>query len=250
MMSVKHISIDLSKMFSGTLEKDLDENKVICPVCKGLGVVKRNNVFGIDGDTSEEAKKKLFPYNNQSLSPCPNCYNGVVRLCKFCGKQIERGYIGKCDCEEYKKHVAAKKELKYQETINNAKKVDWNSVSEYVYDKKSDRFFANEDEFADYYWDLYQEGEHCCRNFDEYFENEVPKVLWCCEKSKIEIDATSIVETACEELHEDAYENIDDIDGLQRYLDMWCDKQSGTTTFYPCHKMYVEVTKDLFNQEG
>ena len=183
-MSVKHISIDLSKMFSGTLEKDLDENKVICPVCKGLGVVKRNNVFGIDGDTSEEAKKKLFPYNNQSLSPCPNCYNGVVELCRFCGKQIERGYIGKCDCEEYKNHVAAKKKLRYQQTINNAKRVDWNSISEYVYDKKSDRFFANEDEFADYYWDLYQEGEHCCRNFDEYFENEVPKVLWCCESQK------------------------------------------------------------------
>lgn len=249
-MSVKHISIDLTKMFSGTLEKDLNENEAICPICKGLGVVKRNNVFGIDGDTLKDAKNKLFPYNNQSLAFCPNCYNGVVRLCKFCGKQIERSYIDKCDCEEYKKHIAAKRKLKYQKTINGARKINWNLVSEYVYDEKSDRFFANEDEFVDYYWDLYQQGKQCCHNFDEYFENEVPKVLWCCEKSKIEIDATSIVETACEELHEDAYENIDDIDELQRYLDMWCDKQSGTTTFYPCHKMYVEVTKDLFNQEG
>lgn len=51
---------------------------------------------------------------------------------------------------------------------------------------------------------------------------------------------------ACEELHDDAYENIDDIDELQKYLDTWCDKQSGTTTYYPCYRMYVEVTKDLF----
>lgn len=245
-MNMKHISIDLSKMFSGTLEKDLAENEKICPVCKGLGVIKRNNVFGIRDDMSEEAKKKMFPYNKQALSPCYNCYSGVIKVCKFCGKQIKREFIDKCDCEEYKRNESNKKKLKYQETINNAKKVNWNSVSEYVYDEKSDKFFADENEFTNYYWDLYMEGDHCYNNFDEYFEIEIPKVLWCCEESKIKIYAREIVSNACEELHEDAYERVDDIDELQKYLDRWCDKQSGTITYYPCHKMYVEVTKNLF----
>ena len=243
---MEHISIDLTKIFSGTLEKDLTENEAICPVCNGTGVVKRDNVYGIKGDTSEIAKKKQFPYNHQSLSLCPNCYNGVIRLCEFCGKPISREYINKCDCEQYKENEANKKRIKYQETINKAKKIGWQSASTYVYDEESDRYFSDEDEFADYYWELYQEGKHCCKNFDEYFENEVPKVLWNCEETRIEIDAGSVVESACEDLHEDAYENIDGLNELQDYIDAWCSKQSGTTTFYPCYNAYIEVTKDLF----
>ena len=243
---MEHISIDLTKIFSGTLEKDLTENEAICPVCNGTGVVKRDNVYGIKSDTSEIAKKKQFPYNHQSLSLCPNCYNGVIRLCEFCGKPISREYINKCDCEQYKENEANKKRIKYQETIDKAKKIGWESASTYVYDEKSDRYFSDEDEFVEYYWELYQEGKHCCKNFDEYFENEVPKVLWNCEETRIEIDAGSVVESACEELHEDAYENIDGLNELQDYIDAWCSKQSGTTTFYPCYNAYIEVTKDLF----
>lgn len=243
---MKHISINLTKMFSGTLEKDLMENEAICPVCNGTGVVKRNNVYGIENDTSEIAKKKHFPYNHQSLSLCSNCYNGVVRICKFCGKQINREYINKCDCEQYKKNEENKKRIKYQEIINNAEKISWDSASEYVYDEKSNKFFLNEDEFADYYWDLYQEGKHYYKNFDEYFENEIPKVLWNCEKTKIKIDAENIVEYACEDLHDDAYNNVDGINELQDYLDAWCDKQLGTTTYYPYYKEYIEITKNLF----
>lgn len=243
---MKHISIDLTKMFSGTLEKDLMENEAICPVCDGTGVVKRNNVYSIKDDTSETAKGNLFPYNHQSLGPCPNCYNGVIKLCEFCGKQISREYINRCNCEQYKENEANKKRIRYQETIDKAKKIGWDSASEYVYDEKSNRFFSDEDEFADYYWDLYQCGDHGYQNFDEYFENEIPKVLWDCEKTRIKINAESIAQDACEDLHEDAYSNIDGLNELQSYLDAWCDKQSGTTTFYPCYSSYIEVTKDLF----
>lgn len=62
------------------------------------------------------------------------------------------------------------------------------------------------------------------------------------------MDAEDIIANACEELHEDAYENISqsDIGELQSYLDEWCKKQTGTNTYYPCYKEYVKVQKKWF----
>ena len=94
----------------------------------------------------------------------------------------------------------------------------------------------------------YSDGSGGCANFDEYFEYEIPKVLWNCEEVKLSMDADSIIENACEELHEDARGNISDEKELQEFLDKWCEKQSGTTTYYPCYKEYVRVQKEWFEQ--
>ena len=60
------------------------------------------------------------------------------------------------------------------------------------------------------------------------------------------MDADSIIENACEELYEDARDNISDEKELQEFLDKWCEKQTGTTTYYPCYKEYVRVQKEWF----
>lgn len=52
-------------------------------------------------------------------------------------------------------------------------------------------------------------------------------------EEKLSLDADSIVSGACEDLHEDAYEQCSDIDELQKVLDNWCDNQTGTTTYSP-----------------
>lgn len=44
-----------------------------------------------------------------------------------------------------------------------------------------------------------------------------------------------------------ARENISDEKELQEFLDKWCDKQTGTTTYYPCYKEYVRVKKEWFD---
>ena len=94
---------------------------------------------------------------------------------------------------------------------------------------------------------MYQEGDHDCSNFDEYFEKYIPKVLWNCEEVKISMDADSIIENACEELHDDARDNIFDEKELQEFLNNWCAKQTGTTTYCPCYKEYVKVKKEWFD---
>ena len=93
---------------------------------------------------------------------------------------------------------------------------------------------------------MYQEGDNDCSNFDEYFEKYVPKVLWNCEVVKISMDSDSIIENACDELHEDARDYISDEKELQDFLDKWCEKQTGTTTYYPCYNEYVKVKKEWF----
>ncbi len=245
MIHIKHISLNVSEeikhILPDTLEKDLMDNEELCPVCKGLGVVLDNNVYGIKGDTSEAAKKSHFPYNHQAIKFCPNCYNGVIRLCEYCGKPLPRGRL-KCDCEQQKAKDEKEKRLKYQELIEKSKEVDVKSVSTYLYDKKTDHYFAEIEDFVDEYRD-----DALFKNDEEMLEN-LPEVLWVCSKAEISMDAGSIIENACENLHEDAYDTISDKDTrkLQEFLDDWCAEQTGTTTYYPCYKEYVRVKKEWF----
>lgn len=83
--------------------------------------------------------------------------------------------------------------------------------------------------------------------FDDYAVNYIdkevytkPMRLWVCSVEKMHIDANNVADNACEELHEDAYEQCD-IGSLQNLLDVWCKDQTGTTTYYPCYKQYVKI---------
>ena len=78
------------KILPPYLVKNLTENERICPECNGLGLKVNDNLYGIKGDTSELGRKYMFPYKHQSLSFCQSCYNGVQRLCPYCGKPYKR----------------------------------------------------------------------------------------------------------------------------------------------------------------
>lgn len=244
---LKHISINTLKVIKSilpeTLEKDLQENEEICPMCNGLGVVLDNNVYGIKGDTSETAKKLMFPYNHQAIKFCPNCYNGVIRLCEYCGKPLPR-CTSRCNCEQYKAKEKEEKRIKYQEKISKADEIDFEDIDSdmWLYDEQTDDYFSDVDSFVDAY-----------KDFDEYeseeeIMNNLPKILWLTDPVDISMDADYIISSACEDLHEDAYENIsgDDKKELQKMLDEWCKKQTGTRTVYPNYKKYVRVRKEWF----
>ena len=245
---MRHIAINVSEEIKNilpkTLEKDLQDNEEICPVCNGLGVVIDNNIFGINGDTSETAKKSMFPYNHQAIKFCPNCFNGVIRLCKYCGKQIQKGSIDNCDCEQYKAKEAEEKRVKYQETIAKAKDIAIEDLPEdtWLYDEQTDDYFSD----INYFVDAYKDNEDF--ETEEQMLENLPPVLWVCKSVDIAMDAYSIIESACEELHEDAMDHIShqDIEHLQNFMDEWCEKQTGTKTAYPCYKEYVRVQKEWF----
>lgn len=250
MRIIKHISLNVAEeikhILPGILEKDLQDDEIICPVCHGLGVIKQDYNFGVKEDDIEK-NFKLNWYDNEYLTLCPSCYFGRLKTCKYCGKVLSK-CLNRCDCEDFLEQEREEQRIKYQETIDKAKEINLKDVSYYMYDEQSEKYFSDEGEFVDYYLQEYKDGSGGCSNFNEFFEYEVPKVLWNCEETKISMDADSIIDNACDELHEDARDNISDEKELQGFLDKWCAKQGGTTTYYPCYREYVKVQKEWFDE--
>lgn len=235
---------EVKRLLPETLEKNLKENEDICPICHGLGIIKRNQPFGIS-----EYNKPLEWYENEYFTWCPNCYFGVIKLCEFCGKPLTKG-SKVCNCEGYKEHEQKVLEMKQQEMIIKAREVGTEEV-DCVYDEKSEQYFFDLESFVDEYKELYfdsvEEGK--VQSFEDFFETVVPKVLWVCPSIEININANSIIEDACEELHEDAadYIGYDDKKELQDFLNYWCEKQVGTTTYYSEYKKYISVRREWFD---
>lgn len=223
-----NIEETVKKMFPKELIKDLQDNERICPTCHGLGMRLENNVYGIRGDTSEAAKRERFPYKHQALSFCPDCYNGVQKLCEYCKEPFKQKGYWHCDCEGFKKAEEEKRIAKWNEIISKAKEVQESDVETMLYCEEFEKYYDNVDDFFD--------------NWDNDCDDDCtkPERLWVCSVKEISIDADYIIENACDDLHEDASENCD-YGSLQKALDDWCKVQSGTTTYYPSHKQYVKI---------
>lgn len=231
----------IQKSFPKILIKDLTEHERICPVCNGLGMRIEDNVYGIEGDISEAGKKYHFPYKHQALSFCQSCFNGVQRLCPYCGQPYKnQGYLH-CDCEGQKKADEKERIKKYNEKVANAVAVDKEDVHTMLYCEEFDKYYDTADDFFD---------DYAC-NYDDEEVYEKPERLWVTSVEKISVDADNLIENACEELHEDAIESIciDDKIRLQEFLDAWCEEQTGATTYYPCYKQYVAIDWSAYENE-
>lgn len=243
---MKHITINVPDFLKDTLlEKDLNDNEQICPTCRGLGMVLYNNEFYHAENT---AKTPLTYYNNMAFSCCPHCFNGVVKVCKYCGKQLLKGQKS-CDCVQQQAENKRQCKEVAQQTISKATEITRSDVGDaWLSDYNGFNYYGSIDDFVEQIQDKYSEESHNYTNFDEFYETEVPKYLWLCDTKDISLNAYNIVGDACEELHEDAMDSITgaDIAKLQNYLDNWCNKQSGTTTLFVAHKNYVAVKKDWF----
>lgn len=226
----------IQKIFPKVLIKDLQENERICPVCHGLGMRIENNIYGIEGDTSEAARQKRFPYKHQSLSFCRSCFNGVQKLCEFCGKPYKQPGYRHCDCEEFKKGEEEKRIKKCEEIVAKAKEVQESDVATMLYCEEFAGYFNTVDDFFDDYAGSYDDEEIYTK----------PVRLWVCSVTEISVDAAKVIENACGNLYEDASENCD-YESLQKLLDDWCKEQTGTTTYYPCYKEYVMIDWSRYN---
>lgn len=208
--------------FQAELEKHLSKNEEICENCGGLGMKVANNIFGIKG--YKHTKGMTFPFNNQSLSYCPSCYNGIRKRCEHCNELIAKG-LTVCDCETVRKQKADKEELEAQKRWSNIPKISLeNALANYgmLYIEDFDEYVAS-DAFED--WIEYQRDE------DEYFDPKDLRIyVTSCES--ISLSAADIVENALEELHEDAEVSSKATEQLQIFLDKWCKENSGGTQTY------------------
>lgn len=220
----------IQESFPKILIKNLTEHERICPVCNGLGMRIEDNIYGIKDDISEAGRKYHFPYKHQALSFCRNCYNGVQRLCPYCGQPYKNQAYLHCDCEGQKKADEEKRINEWNEKVANAVEVNEEDVNTMLYCEEFDKYYDTVDDFFE---------DYCCNYSDEDIHNK-PERLWVTSVEKIFIDAANVIEDACTNLHDDAYEQCDE-GSLQELLDDWCKKQIGTTTYYPHYKQYVVI---------
>ncbi len=218
----------IQESFPKILIKNLTEHERICPVCYGLGMRIEDNIYGIKGDTSEAGRKCRFPYEHQALSFCRSCYNGVQSLCPYCGQPYKNQAYLHCDCEGQKKADEEKRINEWNEKVANAVEINEKDVNTMLYCEEFDEYYDTVDDFFDDYYCNYADDDNR------------PERLWVTSVEKISIDAANVIEDACTNLHDDAYEQCDEA-SLQELLDDWCRKQTGTTTYYPRYKQYVAI---------
>lgn len=181
----------LAEIMGKGLIKDLQENEIICPVCYGTGLAIDDNVYGLRNNPD---KSQHFPYKHQSVISCRNCYNGVLKVCKHCGKHLNRNEY-RCECYGAKAERQKKQDEKEQEYFEKATKL---TLEEYQ-EKYPDNMIVYGDEF---YADIDTLLEDLYYDYDESFE--FPKYVWGTKKIRAEIDADSAIERTLEDTYEDA----------------------------------------------
>lgn len=211
--------------FAFTLHKDLIENEEVCPNCKGLGLVVRDNSYGIDGKHGNN-HLHMFPYKHQSMTFCPICYNGVIRRCELCGEIIQRGFL-RHNCEKQYEIDMLEREKREAEALKNAPL----APPEVLKKNKcfySDSYSCNEGYFLD--WEDFIDDWYVNHEEDE----PKPEFVWTTEEVKMKIDAANLIESATDDLYEEAYHDISEkeSDRLQKFLDEWCENCGVGETYY------------------
>lgn len=234
------ISESFAELIGKELFKDLAEHEGICPLCHGTGMVIRDNPYGLEGDPDKQAG--LFPYKHQSIIPCPNCYNGVVRYCPDCGKQLKRSYL-KCDCSAEKQREREEKRRRYQEAIAKAEKHEPDELYSFKYAYSDWITQHNEGYFSDWqeFFDAWHDFVAGCEE-DGISVLERPKYVWGTEPIEMQLDASDILESACEDLYEDAICDIGDpaIKEMQDYLNTW-KYRYGLTAYGEDHRHVIRI---------
>ncbi len=183
------------------------ENERLCDTCGGVGW--------------------LYNKERSCIEVCRECYNGIITLCPGCGQPVRGLCMNKeCrkrrDAEKEKKHLEKAIRVKYEDIPDESKQMLYSDVYPY-----NEGYFTNIKDFIEY----------CIDN-----DIPVPSYVWSTQKIELSMDAGSIIENACEELHEDAMDNIVGEKELQEFLDAWCAKQTGTDTYMVDYEYAIEIS--------
>lgn len=222
------------------LVKDLHDNEDICPVCKGTGVRIEPNRYGLSDDP---VKNPMFPYQHQSLSFCPNCYNGIVRYCPDCGKQLTRGHL-QCSCEAVQRRKQEKKRQAALNDFEQAVKHDSSALGTEFTMCHSDHFPHNEGYFSDW-----EEFFDCWDDSDYADLAQRPQYVWGTSEIHMSLDAYDIINSACEDMYDDAVDDIGSaaIKEMQNYFDGWL-KTNGRTTYIEDRKHAVRIPWEQYDE--
>ena len=204
--------------FARTLE--LAENERVCPTCKGAGVDVRASI------------EKATGY----MSVCLKCYgHGKQKTCQYCGEWTNLSVPHRCD--GYRRAENAKE---WAKTLDQFEKAQHFTVKEAIAAGIEFCYFPGDD--GDALFDVDRIDEEADER--ELCDSERPTFAWATTKTLLYLHAEKILERACQELHDEAQDNISDaaVKELQEYLDAWVERHgAGVTTYYEDHARAVIV---------
>lgn len=242
------VSEGFAELLGKKLTKDLHDNEAICPKCHGTGMRLTDNPYGLSNDPDRRIGPGMFPYKHQSIIFCDNCYNGVVRICPDCGKQLPRSKLT-CNCAAANARKYEERRKKYQQTLDAAEKHEPNALGTTFQMCYSDYLTShNEGYFGD--WEEFFENWEMCWGKDE--PRERPQYVWGTDPLPLTLDAHNILESATEDLYEGAMDDIGDagIAALQQLLNEWKAKYGCGDTYYQTNKHAVRIPWEQYDKEG
>jgi hypothetical protein len=235
LMTVRRETIDVTKTLRAcfgettSFVKDMQPDERICTACHGLGVIRNEQPFALN---EPGQPRRGFPYTQQYVQPCPNCYTGVEQFCVHCGESLRLPFRH-CNCPTALAERHAEEDRKENERRATCKQVP---LSEYegraLYD-----------------------ADACEYVYDEFEDLDPHHTYYACEESKtwLRPDTDDIIER----LEELAYDSVRDCDGLldfnpgheealQEALDDWFQRFCVLdTTYWPLHNVIVVVPFEL-----
>lgn len=237
----EHVTIDITAALrevfgeTVTLVKDLTPTERICTTCKGLGIVKRGQNYGLG-----EHDKPSFPYEHQFVGHCPDCYGGVQRLCAFCHEPVRRGFteLGH-DCQAARKAEWDRAREREAERIAQAPRVQ-------LADYDGDMLYDDDDECFVYVSDGELESDHV------YFATD-PVEAW------VKPSASELIEALNNEAA-DEWEDFEPLDvseeheaELQELVEGWFEKNIRPALpdklYYANHNLIVEVPEPDYGDD-
>ncbi|WP_311078060.1 hypothetical protein [Paenibacillus polymyxa] len=238
---IKTEYIDLHVDFK--LKKDIALDEEICKDCKGLGLHIYDARYGVTVN-GKKLGNDWFPFNKQSISWCPSCYNGVRKRCKHCGELVPKQFVA-CQCS---KALEERGKSPWQ-----IEKKIWDKAEKITYKEALDKYdmlyvgnwdkyiMADElEEQIEYWLDDNAEPE----DQEEIISDLLNLHIYGTNKDTIALDAEDIISDATSDLHDEAYERSKHvIEKLQNYLDVIKKEIEDTTsTYYQDVKIGVQLT--------
>lgn len=220
-------------MLPKRLIKDLHGDEAICPMCHGLGLRVVDNIYGLSDDPDKTAG--FFPYKHQALTFCLNCYSGVVHICPDCGKQLPKNSL-RCNCEAEQRRQREAEHKKYLVAIEKAEKCEPNTLGKRFLWAYSEFFSYNDGYFSD--WEEFFDSWH-----EDHDENDgKPEYVWGTEAVEMVLDAEDIISQSCEDMHEDAINDISPlaIESMQNFFESW-KRQYATVSYCYTYQYAIKI---------
>jgi hypothetical protein len=200
MMKTVEIISKLPTVFTRTL----NDGQGLCPECGGIQLVSDGKV----------------------IRSCNTCLgkNGVLSRCQYCGELLVYNHRcqGMKDAERLDRY--------------NREMAKWAKVPKITFEEAIERFEMVFVDLGDGYYvetDMLMEWLDDRESDDEDFDRSALQVYGT-YKTQIAFDAGNIIESACDDLHEEAMDRIpgDAVNELQTILDNWAKKYGGGTVTY------------------